>query len=59
MTDEFIIKLFCDVGFPSAVAFYTLTRINPTLERIAHTMDKLEKRIERLEDRILKSHEKP
>ncbi len=53
MSEEFFVRMCSDVAFPTAVAFYVLTRINPSLERIANTVDKLEKRIERLEDKIL------
>jgi|GEM_PF-4547299 len=56
MTEEFLLRMCSDVAFPTAVAFYVLTRINPSLEQIAHTMEKLEKRIERLEDKILIQH---
>lgn len=56
MTEEFLLRMCSEVAFPSAVAFYVLTRINPSLERIANTVDKLEKRIERLEDKILIHH---
>lgn len=51
-------QLIGNVGFPSLVAWYVLTRINKNLERLNETMDKLERRIERLEDKILKEESK-
>lgn len=58
MTEEFLLRMCSDVAFPTAVAFYVLTRINPSLESIAQTIARLEKRIERLEDRILNKEQK-
>ena len=53
MTEDFFLRMISDVAFPSAVAFYVLTRINPNIERMADSVDRLECRIERLEAKIL------
>ena len=58
MTEEFFLRMCSDVAFPTAVAFYVLTRINPSLERIAQTIDRLEKRIDRLENNIISFYAK-